>query len=49
MNPYGKLMLRKMTVIETVNDELKNVCQIKHAKHWSIDNFATNLLAELIA
>ena len=26
MNRYDKLMLRKRSVIETVNDELKNVC-----------------------
>ena len=28
MNLYDKLMLRKRSVIETVNDELKNVCQL---------------------
>ena len=27
----------------SVNDELKNVCQIEHTRHRSIDNFATNL------
>nr|MCR5817497.1 IS982 family transposase [Prevotella sp.] len=32
-----------------VNDELKNVCQIEHTRHRSIDNFATNLFAGLIA
>ena len=31
MNLYDKLMLRKRSVIETVNDELKNVCQIYHS------------------
>ena len=49
MNLYDKLMLRKRSVIETVNDELKNVCQIEHTRHRSIDNFATNLFAGLIA
>ena len=33
----------------SVNDELKNVCQIEHTRHRSIDNFATNLFAGLIA
>ena len=42
-------MPRKMSVIETVNDELKNVCQIEHTRHRSVDNFATNLFAGLIA
>lgn len=46
---FGKLMLRKRSVIETVNDELKNVCQIEHTRHRSIENFATNLFAGLIA
>lgn len=49
MNLHDKLMLRKRAVIETVNDELKNVCQIEHTRHRSIDNFVTNLIAGLIA
>lgn len=49
MNLHDKLMLRKRSLIETVNDELKNVCQIEHTRHRSIDNFATNLFAGLIA
>ena len=49
MNLYDKIMLRKRSVVETVNDELKNVCQIEHTRHRSIDNFTTNILAGLIA
>jgi hypothetical protein len=49
MNLYDKILLRKRSVIETVNDELKNICQIEHTRHRSIDNFATNLFAGLIA
>lgn len=49
MNLHDKLILRKRTIIETVNDELNNVCQIEHTRHRSFDNFATNLLAGLIA
>ena len=49
MNLHDKLILRKRTIIETVNNELKNVCQIEHTRHRSFDNFATNLLAGLIA
>lgn len=49
MNLRDKIMLRKRALIETVNDELKNVCHIEHTRHRSIDNFATNLLAGLIA
>ena len=49
MNIYDKICLRKRAVIETVNDELKNVCQIEHTRHRSVDNFVTNLVSALIA
>ncbi|MDO4729345.1 MAG: transposase, partial [Bacteroidota bacterium] len=40
-----KIALRKRTLIETVNDQLKNMCQIEHTPHRSFDNFITNLLS----
>jgi transposase DDE domain len=44
-----KIALRKRALIETVNDELKNICQIEHTRHRSFENFTTNLLSGLIA
>ena len=44
-----KIMLRKRSIIETINDELKNICQIEHSRHRSFTNFVTNLIAGLIA
>ena len=44
-----KIALRKCALIETVNDELKNIYQVEHARHRSFDNFVTNLLSGLIA
>lgn len=44
-----KLMLRKRFIIETVNDQLKNISQIEHTRHRKPANFAVNLLAGLIA
>jgi len=44
-----KIALRKRALIETVNDELKNMCQIEHTRHRSFDNFISNLLSGLIA
>ena len=44
-----KIALRKRALIETVNDELKNICQIEHTRHRSFENFTTNLLSRLIA
>ena len=42
-------MLRKRSVIESINDELKNVAQSVHSRHRSIVNFAMNILGALAA
>ncbi len=47
MSFYDKIMLRKRSVIETINDELKNICDIEHSRHRSIHNFFMNLIAAL--
>ena len=44
-----KLMLRKRSLIETINDQLKNISHIEHSRHRSPHNFIVNLLAGLIA
>ena len=44
-----RLLLRKRAVIECVNDELKNICQIEHTRHRCFANFITNLIAGLLA
>jgi len=44
-----KIMLHKRSLIETVNDQLKNISQIEHARHRSRKNFVVNLIAGLIA
>jgi len=44
-----KLLLRKRSLIETVNDQLTNISQIEHSRHRSVANFLVNLLAALIA
>jgi len=49
MHIYDKILLRKRAVIESVNDILKNQCQIEHTRHRSFDNFITNLISGLIA
>lgn len=49
MELKDKILLRKRSVIETVNDELKNICQIEHSRHRSFDNFINNLISGLIA
>ncbi|WP_313366093.1 IS982 family transposase [Sphingobacterium multivorum] len=49
MTMTDKILLRKRSVIETVNDELKNICQIEHSRHRSIANFVSNIVAALTA
>ncbi|NEN25921.1 IS982 family transposase [Cryomorpha ignava] len=49
MEMKDKILLRKRSVIETINDELKNICQIEHSRHRSFGNFISNLLSGLIA
>ena len=44
-----RIMLRKRAIIESVNDQLKNICQIQHTRHRSIWNFLVNLLGGLAA
>jgi hypothetical protein len=44
-----KLLLRKRALIETVNDQLKNISQIEHTRHRSLWNFLGNVAAGLIA
>lgn len=44
---YDKIMLRKRSIIETVNDMLKNVVRLVHTRHRSMHNFLMNLLAAM--
>ena len=44
-----KILLRNRTLIETVNDQLKNICQLEHTRHRSLSNCVVNVLAALIA
>src|SRR3712207_8974094 len=49
MSVSDKLLLRKRAIIETVNDELKNIAQIEHSRHRCFDNFIVNLLGAIAA
>ena len=44
-----KLLLRKRAIVETVFDQLKNISQIEHSRHRSINNFMVNLVGALAA
>ncbi len=49
MDINDKILLRKRALIETINDELKNICQIEHSRHRSQANFLCNTIAGLVA
>lgn len=44
-----KLLLRKRAIIESVNDFLKNCCQIEHSRHRSFINFLVNVVSGIAA
>lgn len=44
-----KILLRKRAIIESVNDQLKNIAQIEHTRHRSFWNFLGTVVAGLIA
>lgn len=46
---FDKILLRKRAIIESVNDQLKNISQIEHTRHRSPVNFFVNLMAGLVA
>ncbi|MGA9767822.1 MAG: IS982 family transposase [Blastocatellia bacterium] len=46
---FDQIMLRKRALIETINDQLKNICQIEHTRHRSTANFLVNVIGALIA
>jgi hypothetical protein len=49
MPVIDKILLRKRSLIETVNDQLKNISQIEHTRHRSVWNFMVNILGALAA
>jgi len=49
LTPFEKAVLRRRSLIETVFDQLKNLCQVEHTRHRSDFNFAVNLMAGIVA
>ncbi|MBC8137268.1 MAG: IS982 family transposase [Fibrella sp.] len=48
-NLWDNLLLRKRAVIESVVDQLKNISQVQHTRHRSVNGFLVNLVSALIA
>lgn len=49
MSIADKILLKKRALIETVNDELKNIAQVEHSRHRSFNNFIANSLSAITA
>ncbi|MEM6643351.1 MAG: transposase, partial [Bacteroidota bacterium] len=49
LSQADKILLRKRAIIESVYDELKNICKIQHTRHRCLNNFLINLMAGLAA
>ena len=49
LSVFDQIMLRKRALIETINDQLKNICQVEHTRHRSRANFVVNVIGALIA
>lgn len=45
---FDRLLSRKRSIIETINDQLKNISQVAHSRHRSTFNFIVNVLCGLI-
>lgn len=46
---WDRALLKRRFIIETVNDQLKNISYIEHSRHRSIHGFMLNLLGGLVA
>ena len=49
MPMVDKLLLRKRAIIETINDQIKNIQQVEHTRHRSVTNAMVNVLAASVA
>jgi len=45
---WDRAILAKRFIIETINDQLKNISQIEHSRHRSLHGFMLNLMGGLI-
>ena len=49
MSQTDKIILRHRALVESVNDELKNMAQVEHSRHRSVANFLCNTFAAIAA
>jgi len=49
LEAVDKILLRKRSIIETINDQLKNVFQLEHSRHRSLSNYMIDIVGSLVA
>ena len=49
MSVLDRVLLIKRAIIETINDELKNIAQVEHSRHSCFDNFFVNTIPAIAA
>ena len=49
LSDVDAILLRKRALVESVNDELKNICKLEHSRHRSVMGFLLNLVSALAA
>lgn len=49
ISDVDKAILRKRSIIETINDQLKNISHIEHSRHRSLSGYMINVISGLIA
>jgi hypothetical protein len=49
MRLWDKLLLRQRTLLETMNDQVKNIRQIEHTRHHSVTECMVHLVAGFVA
>jgi uncharacterized membrane protein YjjP (DUF1212 family) len=49
ISAFDKAMLSKRYIIETINDQLKNISQIEHSRHRSVVGFMLNVISGVVA
>ena len=49
LSKWDKAMLSKRYLIETINNQVKNISYVEHSRHRSITGFFANILGGLIA
>ncbi|EIJ44121.1 transposase family protein [Beggiatoa alba B18LD] len=45
---FDKILLRKHCIIETINDQLKNIFDLEHSRHRSLTHYMINVVASLV-